>query len=103
MYALHLARMRSSEVTPGQPDPSAPVFMFGNFEPGDTTSSTQFRALDEEILGIMEDGALLAIAAHKHGHATAAADEGSSAFMFAGDPEQPSPSTPNELLMCLHD
>ncbi len=103
MYALHLTRVPPSEMSPGQPDPTDPVFMFGTFDPADETSSRSIRALDEEILGIMEDGALMAIAAHNHHHAQVAADRSSSAFMFGAHPEQPSPPALDELFPYLHD
>ncbi len=97
MYVTRMVGLPSGMSTvPVYPDPldPDPLFMFGTFDPADGTSSESIRALNEAILGIREDGAPMAIAAHRH--AEVAAEGISSAFMFGVNPEQPSPAAPGE-------
>jgi hypothetical protein len=101
MHDNHRARVPSGEMSTVEPGRSGPMFMFGTFDPADTTSSASLDTLGQAILGIMEDGDPAAVTTWKHRHAEVAADASSSAFMFGVHAEQPPPATLGELPLYL--
>jgi len=75
MYDRHWARLRPGEMSTVESGRTGPVFMFGTFDPADTTDSEALDTLGEAILRIREDGDPAAVATRKHRHAEVTAME----------------------------
>jgi hypothetical protein len=97
MYSRNLSQVLPDEMPAVQPGATSPVFMFGTFDPANGTSRASIHAVDEAMLGIRENVAMMAAAIHRHHHPEVAADASSRAFMFGGHPEQPPAESLNAL------
>ncbi len=100
MRAKHPARLQPHEMYAVRKYPTRsdrhPMYMFGHFDLDGATPDLS-RGLDEAILGIREDAQSTEFASHTHSLChDAIAEQGSRAFMFGVNPEQPQAAPPGE-------